>query len=73
MDGDCPAPVRAACPEAFLLQFGALLNESSAIEVRQSLLFTYKLLFVALTRLPSEIYCCWRCPCLICRSLSPGT
>lgn len=33
MDGDCPAAVRAACPEAYLLQFGALLNEASAIEV----------------------------------------
>lgn len=34
LDGECPAAVRAACPEAFLLQFGALLNESSAAEVR---------------------------------------
>ena len=41
LDGDCPAAVRAACPEAFLLQFGALLNEPSAAEVRQSLLFYY--------------------------------
>ena len=33
MDGDCPPAVRAVCPEAFLLQFGALLSEPSAIEV----------------------------------------
>jgi hypothetical protein len=35
LDGECPAAVRATCPEAFLLQFGTLLNESSAAEVRQ--------------------------------------